>query len=91
MLGGALLHAVERNEPGNEFADFGGRLLHNGKVARQFLRNCSSRRFDDALRLSATHSSIRSWRPLHLGVVFSSGRDRYKPLGRRSCSLVREY
>ena len=46
-LGGALRHAVERNEPGNQFPDFGGRLLHNRKVARQLLPNCGSRRFDD--------------------------------------------
>jgi hypothetical protein len=45
--GGALLHAVEGNESGNQLPDFGGRLLDGSKVARQLLGNCGSRRFDD--------------------------------------------
>jgi hypothetical protein len=44
-LGGALLYALEGNEPGKQFADFGGRLPHGWKVARQLLRNRGSRRF----------------------------------------------
>ena len=45
--GRALPHAVEGSESGNQFAEFGGRLLHGSKVATQLLRNSGPRRFDN--------------------------------------------